>query len=237
MKKHLIIVLMVFLYLGVKAQNPQIPSPIQNRTSDTNAVVYDEQGNALRYYQYSKMLSSGNYTLRSDGPPGEPGSKQSLLKLTPELRARVFKTIKPMLTINSGPLGEGTRLDVNPLLKQLKLDNLDGKALVLIFWAADCSPCNGAFSTLNDYFKETDVITIAITADGKGVAERQLKETPLTATYLLNNAGKIFGSYGVFKWPTYVVTDKAHVIKFALAGNSPFIIPALGDAIKEVAGK
>lgn len=237
MRKYLITTLMVLLFAGVKAQNAQTQIRQQSFTSDSNAVVYDEQGNALRYYQYSKMISSGNYTLRSDGPPGTPGTKQSLIKLTPELRARVFTTIKPMLTISSGPLGEGNTLDVNPLLKQLKLDNLDGKALVLVFWAADCTPCTGAFSTLNNDFKQTDIVTIAITADSKGVAERQLKETPLTASYLLNNAGKIFSSYGVFKWPTYIVTDKTHVIKFALAGNSPFIIPALGDAIKGVASK
>ena len=223
MRKYLVTALMVLLFLGVKAQNPQ--PQLASLTTDSNDVVYDEQGNALRYYQYAKMLSSGNYTLRSDGQPGAPGTKRSLIKLTPELRARVYKSIKPMLTISSGPLAEGSTLDISALLKHLKLDNLDGKALVLVFWAADCSPCTGAFSTLNDYFKETDVVTMAITADGKGVAERQLKETPLTATYLLNNAGKVFGSYGVFKWPTYIVTDRAHVIKFALAGNSPFIIP------------
>ena len=46
---------------------------------DTNEVVYDKRGKALRYYQYKRLLQSGEYTIRVEGDP-ESADRKYFLK-------------------------------------------------------------------------------------------------------------------------------------------------------------
>lgn len=45
---------------------------------DTNEVVYDKRGNALRYFQYKRLLQSGEYTIRVEGNPDSAARKYFL---------------------------------------------------------------------------------------------------------------------------------------------------------------
>ena len=45
---------------------------------DTNDVVYDKRGNALRYFQYKRLLQSGEYTIRVEGDPESTDRKYFL---------------------------------------------------------------------------------------------------------------------------------------------------------------
>lgn len=239
MKNLIITILFAFSGMHVMAQMA-VQTGLSSMSLDTNMVVYDEQGKALRYYQYAKLVGSGDYIIRGTGTPGSPGSKTILVKMSDELKAQMYEMVKPMITIKAGALREGSVLDVKPMLKALKDETLDKKAALLIFWSVNCPPCTAVFGNFNDYFKEIndpDLVTIAITNDGKRDAADQLKKTPLNATYLLNDASRISGAYGIYEYPVYVLADKDHTIKFAMRGGSPVVMPALIKAIKEVLAK
>lgn len=224
----------------------QMPLPTQGSMAtvkmDTNNVAYDEKGNELHYYQYMKLVGSGEYTLRgSEGAvPGTPGAKLMVVKMPAEQMAQMYEMVKPMITIKAGPLREGDVMDVKPMMKALKNETLDRKALLLIFWGVNCPPCTSVFGNFNDLFKEIndpELVTIGISSDYKGDAADQLKKTPLNATYLLNDASRIRGAYGIDGNPVYVLADKDHNIVLALRGGSPVVLPALKKAIKEVLSK
>ena len=110
----------------------------------------------------------------------------------------------------------------------------------MIFWNVGCPPCTAVFGNINDLFKEVnnpELVSIGIGLNEKEEAEDQLKKTPLNATYLLHDASRISGAYGIYEFPVYVLADKDHNIKFAVRGGSPFVMPALKKAIKEVLSK
>jgi len=223
----------------------QIPGQIQGSMAtaklDTNNVAYDEKGNELHYYQYMKLVGSGEYTLRgSGGMPGAPGAKLMVVKMPAEQMAQMYEMVKPMITIKAGALREGNVMDINPLMKALKNETLDRKAILLIFWGVNCPPCTSVFGNFNDLFKEVndpELVTIGISNDYKSDANDQLKKTPLNATYLLNDASRISGAYGMDGYPVYVLADKDHTIKLAIRGGSPVVMGALKKAIKEVLSK
>lgn len=88
--------------------------PVSSRL-DTNEVIYDESGRALHYYQYEKLLNSSQYTFALDGPPGTPGIKKHLQKLTVQNQNRMYSRIKNLMEIKSPLLKKGAVLDISPL--------------------------------------------------------------------------------------------------------------------------
>jgi thiol-disulfide isomerase/thioredoxin len=236
MKKLIITILIAFFSIYVKAQT--VPPNSRKVRLDTNKIVYDEQGKALRYYQYMKLLGSGDYTMKIvNGAPGSPDAKTVLAKMPHDQMAQMYETVKSMITIKAGALREGGVMDVNPLLKALNGETLDKKPVLLMFWNVGCPPCTSVFGNFNDLFKELnnpDLISIGIGLDEKEQAEEQLKKTPLNATYLLNDASRISGAYGIYEYPVYVLADRDHNIVLALRGGSSVVLPAIKKAIKKV---
>ncbi len=243
MKKLIIAILITFSGIAAMAQIPPIPTQGSTATMrlDTNTLVYDEQGKALRYYQYARLIGSGDYTMRIvGGAPGTPGAKNVLVKMPDELKAQMYEAAKSRMAIKAGALREGGVLDVKPLVKALKNETLDNKPVLLIFWNVGCPPCTAVFANINDLFKEVnnpDLVSIGISLDEKEQVEDQLKKTPLNATYSLHDASRISGAYGIYEYPVYVLADKDHNIKFSVRGGSPFVLPALKKAINELSSK
>lgn len=65
-----LIITISIAFSGIQAM-AQMPMPMQGSMAavkmDTNNVAYDEKGNELHYYQYMKLVGSGEYTLRGSG--------------------------------------------------------------------------------------------------------------------------------------------------------------------------
>ena len=124
-----------------------------------------------------------------------------------------------------------------PCFVPLEKEELDNKAIVLLFWNSDCPPCTDSFSSLNDFFKQIsdrkDIIVIALTGDREHVANTQLKETPLLFTKIKNNAHKIINAYQLDSYPSYVVADKNHVITYAISGQAPVTINMFKNSINQ----
>jgi len=205
---------------------------------DTNQIVYDEQGKALHYYQYEKLLNTGDYTMRLSGSPSDPATKRYLKKLSDQEKNAQFESVKARMVIKSPVLQEGMSLNTMPLTRAINATELDGKVIVLIFWGADCPPCTESFASLNDFLKQIhnpeDLLLLAITPDDKEVADAKLKEKPLLYAQLLSNARSITKDYQLSTYPSFVVADKSHVIRYAISGSSSITLPMLKSTIKAV---
>lgn len=231
---------LLFAFSCICAIAQPVGGQFKNMALDTNNIVYDEQGNALRYYQYTRLTNSGEYTIRGNGAPGSTAVKPTLVKLTDQEKKEMYDRVKPMITIKEGFLREGLVLDTKPLLDELNGETLNKKAVLLIFWNVNCPPCTASFANFNDLFKtlnNPDLVVISITPDRKNDVAEQLKKTPLNATYILNNAFRISGAYGIYQLPTFVFADKDHIINMAVRGSSPIVMPALARIIQEALAK
>lgn len=205
---------------------------------DTNEVIYDEKGNALRYYQSQKLLNTGEYTITMDMVNGVPGTTKRLKKLTVTEQNAAYEHLKAMMAIPGQYLKEGQLLDVAPLLTILNKQEVDQKAIVMIFWSPECPPCTESFSALNDFFTQIynpeRIAILAITTDDKSVAAAKLKQKPLVNAQLLSNARDITSAYDLNSYPAFVVTDKEHIIRLAIRGTGSITINAFKNTIRSV---
>ena len=205
---------------------------------DTNEVIYDENGKALRFYQSQKLINTGEYTIRLDGPLGQPGTKKYLQKLTIPQQISAYERIKKMMEIPGLYLNEGKQLDVTPLLSALNQQQLDQKVIILIFWRAGCPPCTESFDALNNFFAQIHnperIVILAITTDDEAIAASKLKEKPLVYAQLLSNAGSITSAYDLKAYPAFVVADKDHIIRFSAKGVGPVTLAAFKNTIRTV---
>ncbi len=246
MKILYLLFLMIFIYSGAYSQEDSIKKYSVARTTtstvgrrlDTNEVVYDEQGKALHYYQYQRLLNSGQYTFRLDGMPGSSNTKRYLKRLSVQEQNRMYDVIKERMAIKSPLLKENTELDVAPFTSIVPARQLENKVVVLIFWNTECPPCTESFADINDFLKQIhnpeDLIILAITSNTKQEATAKLKEKPLLYAQLISNAGSIFNAYQLYSYPSYVVTDKKHTIRCAITGSSQISLPAFKSTIQEV---
>ncbi|MFD1255218.1 peroxiredoxin family protein [Mucilaginibacter terrae] len=206
---------------------------------DTNAVVYDEQGKSLRYYQYQQLLNSGDYTISyKGGMPGDPAAKRFLKRLTVQEQNDRYLTIKQFTLIKSPLLQEGMQLDVKPLLAAMKPEELYNKVVVLIFWSAGCPPCTESFADINNFLKQIhnpeELVVLAISRDSKQVAQAKLQEKPLLYAQFLNQAHSVYNAYQLNHMPSYVVTDKSHIIRYSTTGAGQTTLPSFKSTIKAV---
>jgi peroxiredoxin len=221
-------------YLSAKSQNLV---KVQSAPLDTNAIVYDEHGKALRYYQYTKLLNTGEYEITSDGQPGTAGVKRYLKKIGVQKNLSLYKLIAAQMAIKSPMLQKDSVLDIKPLMSVTRKKELDQKVIVLVFWDAGCPPCTDSFSSINDFFDQLpnrdDVVMIAITPDDESVATGKLKEKPLKHAYMETDARETINTYQLTSFPAYVVTDKNHVIRYATSGSTAMTMTMLKNSITQ----
>ena len=214
-----------------------IRQSIEAKKLDTNEVVYDEQGNALRFYQYTRLLNSGDYTFGMTITPNDPIPKRKLIKLTPEKKLAMAEILKGKMEINSPYLKVGMTFDTKPLLANFKKEELANKILLLIFWNVDCPPCTESFADINTLLKESgheqEILAIGITYNSKDVAMEKLKQKPLNAV-LVSDAREALASYRMNSYPAYVLVNREGIIKYATSGSGLFTFPNLKSTLKEI---
>jgi len=202
---------------------------------DTNKVVYDEQGKPLRYYQYSKLLNSGEYTLKSDGDPFRPETKNFLKKLTLDEQVSMMQMSKKFMKINNPILEEGAILDISPLTDVFSKDTLYRKVIILIFWNTQCPPCTESFESFNNFLKQirsNDAMVIAVTSDNKPDALAKLKEKPLLYANVVSDGQSVIDAYNIRSFPSFIITDRSQIVRLAIAGQGPQTIPLIQSTLR-----
>ncbi len=195
---------------------------IQSRAADTNLIVYDSLGTPLRYYQYSKLLRAGTHTYRITHKPGVD-NRPTLIRLSAkDLEEREQRL--SMFNIPKSPmLKTGMTLDTDALMGNVKKRDLENKIIILVFWSKGCYPCTGSFGEINNFIQSLpneNIALLAITSENKQTASLKLAEFPFPAAKHIFDAANILQIYKLSTYPTLVVTDNNHVIKYSASGLS-----------------
>jgi protein-disulfide isomerase len=231
------IVLLSFCSLHLLGQETvrRESTTIRGLRLDTNKVVYDESGNALRYYQYNKLINTGEYSIRSGGDPRDPTTKHFLKKLSLQEQMSAAERISSALAVKSPVLKPGM-LNNLPFYEVFDKNEFDQKVKVLIFWSAGCPPCTESFESVNEIFRQIynpqEVISLAITRDSREKASAKLKEKPLLYAKLISNGSSIYNAYNLNSMPTFIIADKNDVIQFAATGIAPQMMIAFKSHLR-----
>jgi thiol-disulfide isomerase/thioredoxin len=207
---------------------------IRSNLLDTNMIVLDEQGKTLKYYQYQKLLNSGEYTfMRTVGQ-----ANFVLKKLSSEEQVKYSELVETLMAVKSPMLKKGEKLDMSPFSDILAKEESEQKVKVLIFWSSACPPCTESFESINETLKQIsnrdEVLMLAVTGDSQTVASQKLKEKPLLYAKLISNASSVFKYYQHYTTPIFVIADKNDVIRFSVDGIGPQMINAFKTQLRAV---
>jgi len=121
------------------------------------------------------------------------------------------------------PLASG---DAPPLTGDLvgagrfNLDDLQGKPVLVHFWATWCPVCRLGDETIDAIAKDFNVVTVAIQSGGPREIAAHLRQEALSFAVIADPYGEISTHWGVSGVPASFVLDGAGQIAFATVGHS-----------------
>jgi hypothetical protein len=243
MKRILAVCILSICWLITNGQVGKITTKITTSNNstmglDTNKMAIDEQGNRLHFYQYKKLLTTGQYGVSSRGPNGPLLNEYMLIKRDDKQNLQMYEMVKKQLAIKSAMLQEGNKLSLEPLVEVINAADFDNKAIVLIFFTADCEQCNAGLVGLDSFFKKVydpqKMVILGINNYNREWTDYQLKLTPLPNARVIPDGSKIKEAYWITTTNAFVVTDKNHVIQFATGGSGGIVGSVLKSKITAV---
>lgn len=235
MKKFTVFLILFFVaIINIKAQ-----------TINAKTIVKDGSGYVYPYAVWSKLLQSGDYTLKIDKSSSTDNQEYFLYQMNEDEKKIALERRKSMLpqmpkpktsdVFNEGDQFKGEKFtDING--NKYDLRSSAGKVYVLNFWFINCPPCKQEIPELNDLVKKyennKDVVFIAIALDSKSELKEFLKTSPFN--YNIVDDGDYFAKkYGVQYYPTHVIIGKDELIKFSTVGLASNTIYWLDKVIAE----
>jgi thiol-disulfide isomerase/thioredoxin len=118
---------------------------------------------------------------------------------------------------------------------------LQGKVVLLDFWATWCPPCRESVPTmvgLHKKFAGKPFEMLGISGDDEeGTVKTFTSKNGMNWTEFLDNYGAVSGPFDVDSFPTYIVVDKEGVIRYRQSGFGPTVGSELEDAINKALKK
>ncbi|MGD9603249.1 MAG: TlpA disulfide reductase family protein [Gammaproteobacteria bacterium] len=109
-----------------------------------------------------------------------------------------------------------------PLAAARAAHGLDGKVIVVDFWASWCPPCRKLMPFLDDLYgshRDDGLAVIAINVDEvQADAERFLARRPVSYPVAFDAAGECPRAFALAGMPSTYVLDRAGVVRLAHAG-------------------
>ncbi|MCM3568113.1 TlpA disulfide reductase family protein [Neobacillus mesonae] len=109
--------------------------------------------------------------------------------------------------------------------KNIKLSDMEGKKVILNFWATWCPPCKAEMPHMQEFYQEQKSHNVKILAVNLTTAEKDanniakfVKDYGLTFPILLDQNGEIGNSYQAFTIPTSYIIDTKGIIRKKIIG-------------------
>ena len=230
---------------------------------DINSVVKDSAGNRLPFAEWHPKVISGKYIIIPNdklgdsavffifesGKPLKNYNNGWLSKQKNGLKSNSSQNINtsfnndvpPPMPPESPSFKIGQKL-VNFSARdikgnKIKLNELNGKVVVLNFWFIGCPPCMQEIPELNKivdkYANNPNVVFLAIGLDGRYDIKQFLKTNPYNFDII--DDGRYYANlYNVTLYPTTVILDKARKVMFntvSFGPNSPYWINKTIDGL------
>jgi thiol-disulfide isomerase/thioredoxin len=114
---------------------------------------------------------------------------------------------------------------------------LQGKVVLLDFWATWCPPCRESVPTmvgLHKKFAGRPFEILGISGDDEeGTVKTFTSKNGMNWTEFLDNSGTVSGTFDVDSFPTYIVVDKEGVIRYRQSGFGGTVGSELEDIINK----
>jgi cytochrome c biogenesis protein CcmG/thiol:disulfide interchange protein DsbE len=122
--------------------------------------------------------------------------------------------------------------------KKITLKDLNGKPVILTFWATWCSPCKEELPALEKFAvgKKGQLTIIAMAIDGENKKKVQLfvEGNKINLTVLLDEKEQTARMYRVRAVPTTFLIDREGMMLGAIIGQRDWSVPEAWSAIKEL---
>lgn len=117
---------------------------------------------------------------------------------------------------------ELTQINDNNEQEHIRLSNLEGKGVMLNFWATYCKPCEAQLSLMEGLYSEykDDIEIVAINLDNSELVIQQfIDKYNLTFPVLHDTRGEVMDMYNVSPIPsTFFITPEGEVLDEVVGG-------------------
>lgn len=222
---RIFITLLIFgLFSSQALQAQSLQAQPKKMSLTEKSIVKDSSGMIYPYAIWSKLMQSGNYSLKPVSF-NDDNDQFILFELTEKDKEEMIKrTPKPKEStyfVTGSSFGKFKTTDINR--NKLNLQEMKGKIVVFNFWFINCPPCKREIPELNklvDKYKDrNDVVFIAVALDDRSDLLDFLKTTPFN--YKIVDGGRwITQGFGINSFPTNVVVDQNGAVQFHATGYS-----------------
>ena len=120
----------------------------------------------------------------------------------------------------------------------IRLSEHRGEVLLVNFWASWCGPCRQEMphlDALQQRYSKLGFNVVGVNVDkDSALANKLLKDIPVTFPVLLDNTGSVSASYNVSAMPTTVLIDRDGNVRYLHKGYKPGYEQDYEQQIKEL---
>lgn len=122
--------------------------------------------------------------------------------------------------------------------ENIRLSEHRGEVVLLNFWASWCGPCRQEMpllDALQQRYNKLGFSVVGVNVDkDSALANKLLKDIPVTFPVLLDNTGAVSASYNVSSMPTTVIIDRDGNMRYLHKGYKPGYEQDYEQQIKEL---